>query len=200
MKNNIGIKILISIFGLLIIFNCAGSKKSPDLSPEASEKTLKNTPKWFINTPNKEGFRYVAATSTSQDMQLAINKSRLDAAQTLVGQVGSEMNGHVKRVQEETGLGQDSHIIDQFSQTQEQVISTSLNDWKVVEKEVQEEVSDTGKIYRAFVLVEWDEGAAQKRLLAKIKEDEQLYTAIRSTELFEDMEEKVKDYRKRYNK
>ena len=161
---------------------------------------LKNTPKWFINTPDKKGYKYVAATSTSQDMQLAINKARLDAAQTLVGQVGSEMNGLVKRVQEETGLGRDSHIIDQFSQTQEQVISTSLNDWKVVEKEVQEEASDIGKIYRAFVLVEWDEGAAQKRLLAKIKEDEQLYTAIRSTELFEEMEEKVEDYRKRYNK
>ena len=38
------------------------------------------------------------------------------------------------------------------------------------------------------MLVEWDEGAAQKRLLQKIKEDEQLYTIMRSTELFEEME------------
>lgn len=199
MNRKLALQIVISMMGILVAFNCAGSKKGPDLSPEASRKTIKNTPDWFISSPEKEGFKYVASTATSQDMQLAINKARLDAAQTLAGEVSSEMNGLVKRAQEETGLGPDSHIIDQFSQTQEQVITTSLNDWKVVNKEVQEEKSDTGKIYRAFVLVEWDEGAAQKRLLQKIKEDEQLYTIMRSTELFDEMEEKVEKYRKRYN-
>ena len=49
-------------------------------------------------------------------------------------------------------------------------------------------------------MIEWDEGAANKRLLQKIKEDEKLYTLMRSTELFEEMDEKVEKYRKRYNK
>ncbi len=199
MNNKYASNSIIWLISIFIAFNCAGNKKGPDLSPDANRKTLKNTPDWFLDTPIKEGYRYVASTSTSQDMQLAINKARLDAAQTLAGEVGSEMNGLVKRAQEETGLGPDSHIIDQFSQTQEQVITTSLNDWKVVNKDVQEEKSDKGKIYRAFVLVEWDEGAAHKRLLQKIKEDEQLYTMMRSTELFEEMEKKVEKYRKRYN-
>ena len=39
--------------------------------------------------------------------------------------------------------------------------------------------------------MEWDEGAAQKRLLQKIKENEELFTLIRATELFEEMEEKI---------
>ena len=120
--------------------------------------------------------------------------------QNLAGQVSSEMNGLVKRAQEETGLGADSDLIDQFSQTQEQVITTSLKDWKVSEKEIQEERSNNQNIYRAYVLIEWDEGAANKRLLQKIKEDEKLYTLMRSTELFEEMDKKVEKYRKRYNK
>ena len=199
MKNNYIYKVLLIIFSIFFILNC-GAKKGPDLSPEVSRKTLKNAPEWFIDTPEKEGYKYTTATATSQDMQLAINKAKLDAAQTLAGQVASVMNGLVKRAQEETGLGADSDLIDQFSQTQEQVITTSLKDWKVSQKEIQEEKSNNQNIYRAYVLIEWDEGAANKRLLQKIKEDEKLYTLMRSTELFEEMDEKVEKYRKRYNK
>ena len=122
----------------------------------------------------------------------------LDFGNKLAGQVKSEMNGLIKRAQEETGLGEGSHVIDQFSQTQEQVIATALQDWKIAKKEIQEEKSSTGRIYRAYVLVEWDEGAAQKRLLAKIQSDEQIYTAIRATELYDEMEAKVEKYRERY--
>ena len=198
MKNYL-YKIIVVSCSLFFVFNC-GSSKGPDLSPEVSRKTLKNAPKWFMNTPEKEGYRYTTATATSQDMQLAVNKARLDAAQNLAGQVSSEMNGLVKRAQEETGLGADSDLIDQFSQTQEQVIATSLKDWKVSEKEIQKEKSNNQRIYRAYVLIEWDEGAANKRLLQKIKEDEKLYTLMRSTELFEEMDKKVEKYRKRYSK
>ena len=194
-------KILFNIttFSLLLLLaaNC-GSSKGPDLSPEASRKTLSNFPSWFMNIPSKEGFRYETSTATSQDIQMAINKASLDASNKLAGQVKSEMNGLIKRAQEETGLGEGSHVIDQFSQTQEQVIATALQDWEIAKKEIQEEKSSTGRIYRAYVLVEWDEGAAQKRLLAKIQSDEQIYTAIRATELYDEMEAKVEKYRQRY--
>ena len=180
----------------LFLVGC-GSSKGPDLSPEASRKTLASSPEWFLNTPEKEGYRYVSSTATSQDLQMAINKARLDASNSLAGQVKSEMNGLIKRAQEETGLGEESKVIDQFSQTQEQVIATALEDWKVAKKEIQEERSNTGRIYRAYVLVEWDEGAAQRRLLRKIKADEQLYNAMRATELFDEMEKKVEKYRQR---
>ena len=180
----------------LFIFNCA-SKGSPDLTPEPSRKTMTNMPEWFLNTPVKEGIIYVSSTSTSQDMQLAINKATLDASTRLAGQVESEMNGYVERAQEEIGMGDNSDIIDSFNQTQSQVISSSLKSWKVSKKELQEERTNTGYIYKAYVLIEWDEGSAQKRLLAKIKADEKLFNAMRATELFDEMEEKVEAYRNR---
>ena len=61
-------------------------------------------------------------------------------------------------------------------------------------QKIQEERSNNQNIYRAYVLIEWDEGAANKRLLQKIKEDEKLYTLMRSTELFEEMDKKVEKY------
>ena len=116
------------------------------------------------------------------------------------GKIESEWNAVVKRAQEETGLGPDSDIIDHFSSTQEQIISKQINDMTVKEQTVQEEKSNTGRIYRAYVLMEFDEGAAEKRLLAQIKADEHLYTAIRATELYNEMEDKVAKYRERYGK
>ena len=72
---------------------------------------------------------------------------------------------------------------------------------RVAKRKLLEEKTDDGRrIYRAYILVEYDQGAAQKRLLAQIKADEQLYNAMRATELFEEMEDKVEAYRLRYNK
>lgn len=187
----------IFLFSILLIVGCAG-KKGPDLSPDASRKTIGNMPSWFINPPKNDGFRYQAATATSQDMQLALDKARTSASTTLAGLIESEWNGLIKRAQEETGLGPDSDIIDHFSTTQEQIISKQLQDINVNEQTVQEEKSDVGKIYRAYVLMEFDEGAAENRLLAQIKADERLYTAIRATELYNEMEDKVANYRDRY--
>ena len=191
-------KIILSLISLILLTGCA-VKKGPDLHPNASGKTINNMPKWFINPPKKEGFRYNAATATSQDMQMALDKARTSATTVLVGLIESEYNALVKRAQEETGLGPESEIIDQFSSTQEQVISKKLSDISIYEQTVQNERTTKGRIYRAYVLVEFNEDAANERLLAQIKSNEKIYTAIRATELFEEMEEKVNNYRKRYS-
>ena len=190
--------ILLSVLAGMLLFSCAGKiAKGPDLSPDANRKTINDAPDWYTTSPVKEGYRYAAATATSQDMQLAVDKARTAAATELAGLIQSEWNGLTKRAQEETGLGPDSHIIDQFSQTQEQVISTQLRDLRVAETSIQQEKSDVGRIYRGYVLVELDENAANRRLVQKIKADETLYTAMRSTEMFDEMEQKVEEYRKR---
>lgn len=181
----------------LILIGCS-SKGGPDLTPEASSKTIKAAPDWFLNPPQKEGFIIHSSSATSQDMQMALDKARTSAASTLAGLIESEWNGLVKRAQEETGLAESSQVIDHFSNTQEQVISNRLKDIRVAQREIMEEKTDDGtRIYRAYVLVEYDEGAAQKRLLAQIKADEQLYTAMRATELYDEMEQKVAAYRQR---
>lgn len=182
-------------FGLLII-GC-GSKGGPDLSPEASRKTVKNLPDWYMNTPVKDGYQYSTAEATSQSMQLAVDKARVAAVSNLSQMIKSEWNGYTKRVQEETGMGSDSKLLDQFSTTQENVISNQLENVMVKEKEIQVENSDGTRIYRTFVLVEFDENAAQERLLAQIKADQQLYDAIKAAELIDEMEQKVEAYRQR---
>jgi len=193
--------ILLAGLTSLIIFGCARqSTKGADLSPDATRQSIGNVPDWYNNPPVREGYKYNQATATSQDMQMAVDKAVLNAASNLAGELESEMSGLVNRAREETGQGTGSYVIDKFSSTQEQVISLNLKNYRVEKQDIQREPSDTGTLYRAYVRIEWDEGAAQKQLINQIKSDQALYTAMRSTELFEEMEQKVEAYRNRHNK
>ena len=185
----------IMTFGLLLI-GC-GSKSGPDLSPEASSKTVKNLPDWYISPPQLDDYKYATAEATSQSMQLAVDKARMAAVSNLSQMIKSEWNGYTKRVQEETGMGSESKLLDQFSSTQENVISNQLEGVMVKEKDIQVENSKGTRIYRVFVLVEFDENAANDKLLAQIKADQELYDAIKATELVGEMEQKVEAYRQR---
>ena len=180
----------------LLLTGC-GSKTGPDLSPEASRKAVKNLPEWMIKTPEKKGFKYTAAQATSQSMQLAVDKARVAAVSNLSQLVKSEWSGYTKRVQEETGMGSESNLLDQFSSTQENIISNQLENVLVKERDIQVENSDGTRIYRVYILVEYDLNAAHEKLLAQIKADQQLYDAIRASELVDEMEQKVEAYRQR---
>tara|TARA_Y100000590_G_C15459934_1_gene916073 strand:- start:138 stop:725 length:588 start_codon:yes stop_codon:yes gene_type:complete len=192
---NISIKsIVLSIVISLVLFSCS-SNKAPNLNTGPSKSTIKNTPEWFLQLPSEDGFRFSTATATSRDMQLAIDKAELDAANKLAGRMNSVMDAYIKRVREENSLDDTSEILDRFSKVQDQVISTSLEGYDVVKKDLQNE----GDIWRSYVLIKWDEGAADKKLLAQIKRDKELYDAIRASELVDEMEEKVEQYRQRLN-
>ena len=100
------------------------------------------------------------------------------------------MSGVISRAQEEI---RDKAAIDNFQSMQENVFSLSIGDYRVAKQEV---VRDKG-MFRVYVLVEYDEGAAQRKLLNQIERDKELYEAMRTTELYKDMEKKVAAYRER---
>ena len=185
---------------LLILISCAAPTKGPDLTPEPTRKSVSNIPDWYLNTPSESGYRFETGSATSQDLQLAVNKASLDAQTRLAATIESEMEGYTKRVQKETGLGAESNLLDRYSQTQGQVVATALKDYTVDKKEVIEEKSSGKYIFRSYVLIKWDEGAANKRLLDQLKADKEIYDAIRESELVEVMENKVEAYRQRMNK
>ena len=188
---------IISITIIGILFIGCGSKSGPDLSPEASSKTVKNVPDLYLDTPKTEGYLYAASNATSQSMQLAVDKARMQAVSELSQMMKSEWSGYTKRVQEEIGTSLDSKLLDTFSQTQENTISNQLENIIVKDKDIQVMNSSGARIYNVYVLVEFNTNAAQEKLLAQIKADQQLYDAIKASELVDEMEQKVEAYRQR---
>ena len=185
---------------LAFFIGCAGPKGGPDLSPEANRRTMSGIPEWVQNTPEKEGFRYESSSATSQDLQVAIDKATLGAATRLAATIESESEAYTERVIEEVGnVGGTSDLLDRFKQTQSQTVAKSLKDYRVAKKSIQEENSNGQNIFRAYVLLEWDEMAAEKRIMDKIKADKEIYDAIRASDLVKEKERKVAEYRKRMN-
>lgn len=170
------------IVALLILSACGSSK--PDTN------TL-NLPSWYMNVPQDDNYFFAAATNTSRDMQLSINKSLMDGRAQIAEQIEVRMSGMQRRFQEEVGLGEDSEILSQFTSAYKSVVEETLVGSRAREQEIRQE----NGIYRSFVLVEMPIGAASEALMQRIRDNENMYTRFRSTQAFEDLEKEIEDYR-----
>jgi len=165
----------------LMLFGCS-SQQSLQGTDEG------NIPDWFLNIPKDPNFIYAAKTATSQDLQLAFDKATTDARAEVGRQVEIKVEGLQKRFQEETGSNTDAQLLDQFTQANKTVVSTSLSGSRATK---QKQVKD-GDLWRAYVLVEYPVGAANEAFIQQVKKNEQLYTRFRATQTFKELEDEVK--------
>ena len=173
-----------AILSAMIIFGCGGGKQS------MQSASAGDIPEWFLTKPEDPNSLFETATSTSEDMQMAIDKS-VEAARVAIGrQMEVKITGLQKRFQEETGLGNDAQLLDQFTQVSKSVVSATLTG----SKEKQKKVLQDGSVWRAYVLVEYPLGAAQEALRAQIKKNEQLYTRLRASDAFKELDEAADKY------
>lgn len=150
-------------------------------------------PGWASKVPAKKGYMYTVGSGLEDDMQQAIMEAEALARSQLAQNVQVEVAGMVSRVNESV---KNRSTQANFKTGIDLAYSTDLSDTRTAKQEVSKEKG----LYRAYVLMEYDLGAASDRLLAKIKSDEELYDAMRTTELYKEMEDKVEAYRKRHGK
>lgn len=182
-------KILISTILLVLFIGCGSNKTS--LTPSPSARTMNKAPEWFLIPPEQEGYVFTTATAVSQDMQLAINKAQLDAANQLANQLDSWMEANAKSVREENNPSE--KLLSRFNTTQKQVTGTFLKNYKIKKKDLQ---PDEG-VYRAYVLLEYDEGAQNRKILEQMKNDKEVYNAFKETKMLKDLESDVEKYLER---
>lgn len=149
-----------------------------------------DVPEWFMTPPSDPNFLHAVNTSTSKDMQTAVDKATQAARVELGRQVEVKINALQKRFTEETGIGDDAQLLDQFTQASKTVVSTSLSG----SKEKQKKIVKDGNNWRAYVLVEYPLGAAQEALREQIKKNEQLYTRFRASQSYKELDEEVQKY------
>ena len=191
MKTLKSMAVILIAMGLLA--GC-GSKPAATTIQTATDDAIKTLPDWFMNPPtNDETFSYATATAASRDLQLALDKAKATALNTLAQSRETHVSGLQKRFQEEVGTQADAQILDQFSQTIKTVTSTTLNGVSKMESSVK---NDNG-MFRAYVLWKLDLGASSKRMLEEIKKEEELYTRFRASQAFEDLEKEVEKYENR---
>jgi hypothetical protein len=174
---------------LVFAFGCSKSKKMKATSPDGSKVKLE-IPGWYNDPPEKDDFFIAVATATSKDLQTSIDKAKQDARAELARMYTLKMEGLTKRFVEETGLGQDSELLDQFTQVTRSIVSDELYFSSLKKQELQTEAG----VFRAYVMMEMPIGEANSRLMAKMKAQENLYTRFRATEAYEELDEEIRRY------
>jgi len=182
MKKNAFLILVVATISLLMI-SCGGSKN-------LSDTDTGDMPNWYLNTPTADNYIYEAASATSRDMDLALNKAETEARAKVGRTMTAKVNSMQKKFEEEVGEGENSEYIAQFTQATKVIVSQELSGSRVKEKKFIED----GSNWRCYVLMEYPIGSAQAAFLNKIKSNNELYTRYRSTEAFKEMDADVQKY------
>ena len=113
---------------------------------KAEPVVMSGTPKWFTKMPNDTpDMIFAAATASSPDMQMALDKARLQAERKLIEMHGSKISSLTKSNRTDTG----DTMIESTSITMQKNANGEL----IGAQRVDSQVEFDGKAYRAFVLL-----------------------------------------------
>ena len=172
--------IVVGLAGVLLIGCASGTK--------LQKATSDDMPDWYSTPPaNTAQDLYAVNSQSSQDMQIAVDKASTGARADIQSQVESHVQALQKKFEEETGTGNDASLLQQFTQANKIVVDGVLKGAVVKQKKIKQD----GNLFRAYVLVEYSLADANKTLIDEVKKNEKLYTTIRASQAFDDLEKEV---------
>jgi len=173
------------LVSIAFLASCATTPKAP--------KTIEITvPEFYSNPPTDPNYLFSPATARSQDLQHAVNTAKEEARIGIAREMRVKIQGLFKRFREETGVGEDAEFLSMETDVSKSVVSETLVGCKTRTQKILRE----GTLYRVYVLMELPIGAANAEMLAKIKENERMYTRYRASQAFKELEEEVEKYEK----
>jgi hypothetical protein len=167
-----------------VLVGCGGGPKT------LQSASTDDMPIWYPNPPQDPLYLRSANSQVSQDMQVAIDKASTGARTELARMVETKVNALQKKFEEETGVGQDAQLLQQFTQASKLVVSTTINGSKMKDHKT---IKD-GSMYRAYVMMELPIGVANETLMQEIKKNKELYTRFRATEAYKELDTEVQKY------
>lgn len=109
-------------------------------------------PAWYVDIPSEENAMYAAATESSTDLQLALDKAAFSAKREIAFKVNNDINQKIRESATETNYAKSDTGNKQFERL---TIATSKNVNLVGVTRVKSEVYREGNKFRAYVLVRY---------------------------------------------
>ena len=170
-------KIMVSVFGLLLLAGCAGSKSA----------SKSDVPDWYLNPPKYED-KFVGVGDALRP-QLSLSKTVATArAKAEVSRVlETKMSTMVKSYLQASGLGADASALEFTEDVTKSVSSTTLKGCIIDKTEI--------KKGRVFVLVTYD--VSEARMQAKeatrnaAKKQEALYNEFKASQGFDALDKEI---------
>ena len=156
---------------------------------EKVEAAVKQMPKWFTNLPTEANKIYSVGASSSPDLQLSVDMATLNAKYTLADRINGKLDSMTKSFVAKIGQSDiDTSVLTEIETVTKNVIaSVDVAGYS----QVKLDVLPAGTQYRAFVLLEYSDIEATKIMMNRLRKDRMIYSRIRSTKAWEELEREV---------
>ena len=191
----------LSSFALIgLLGSCATQVDEPTpivLSPEIEYQTKKVEsqssiiPDWFKQLPEQEDMIYSSGTATAPDLQLSVDIAVMNAKSVLADRINGKLDSMTKQFVAKMGTDDaDTSVLEEIEKVSKNVVaSVDVAGYKVKEMEVY----PSGPQFRTFVLLEYSDKEASKIIMNRMKKDRLVYSKLRSTNAFKELENSVNE-------
>ena len=187
---------VVSASALLIGLGACTNKDAPiiesntlEYKTEQVQTAVSVVPDWFKKMPEHDRNIYSAGTATAPDIQLAIDVATLNAKTVLADRINGKLDSMTKSFVAKIGQSDvEASVLTEIETVTKNVIaSVDVAGYS----QVKLDVLPAGTQYRAFVLLEYSDIEATKIMMNRLRKDRMIYSRIRSTKAWEELEREV---------
>ena len=190
------IKLISSVVAIAIgLSACQTNKESITANPQivyqtnTVSKQIEQIPEWYLNIPSAEDTIYSSGSARAPDLQLAVDIAIMNAKTTLADRINGKLDSMTKSFVAKIGSTDlDTSVLNEIEKTSKNVIASVDVAGYVVDKS---DITQEGAQYRAYVLLAYNSEEATKIMMNRMKRDRMIYSRIRSTEAWKELEEEV---------
>jgi len=190
------IKLISSVVAIAIgLGACQTNKESITANPQIVYQTntvsqqVEQIPEWYLNIPSADDTIYSSGSARAPDLQLAVDIAIMNAKTTLADRINGKLDSMTKSFVAKIGSTDlDTSVLNEIEKTSKNVIASVDVAGYVVDKS---DITQEGTQYRAYVLLAYNSEEATKMMMNRMKRDRMIYSRIRSTEAWKELENEV---------
>ena len=193
---NYNIKLISSAVAIAIgLGACQTNKESITANPQivyqtnTVSKQIEQIPSWYLKIPSADDTIYSSGSARAPDLQLAVDIAIMNAKTTLADRINGKLDSMTKSFVAKIGSDDlDTSVLNEIEKTSKNVIASVDVAGYIIDKS---DITQEGTQYRAYVLLAYNSEEATKVLMNRMKRDRMIYSRIRSTEAWKELEEEV---------
>ena len=190
------IKLISSAVAIAIgLSACQTNKESITANPQIVYQTntvsqqVEQIPDWYLKIPSADDTIYSSGSAKAPDLQLAVDIAIMNAKTTLADRINGKLDSMTKSFVAKIGATDlDTSVLNEIEKTSKNVIASVDVAGYVVDKS---DITQEGAQYRAYVLLAYNSEEATKIMMNRMKRDRMIYSRIRSTEAWKELENEV---------
>ena len=196
-------KLLAGVSILALTLGACANKQPKSLvqTPEIKYKTAKvkvavaQIPKWYSKMPEEKDAIFTVGSATAPDLQLAVDIATLNGKVVLADRINGKLKAMTKSWIAKFGQSDvDARVMTEIEKVAKNVIANvDVAGYNPVETEV----FAAGTQYRAFVLLKYSDKEASKIIMNRLRKDRMIYSRLRSTEAWKELENEVNNQEKK---